>query len=267
LNKKQNLALLVALLAIVMATPGCGVVNKLRAKNSLNEGVREFNKGKYQLAEEKFKHSLDLSPDMTNAQLFYARALNAQFDQSLTEDLGNRTIQSYEDIIKNNPNNYEAMDQSLAFEADVYDKMTRINADKANEFRQKKREAALRRADLPGATAKTKADVYYTLGVGYWQESYDLNAGYQREKRAIPPEVIEKMKPIIQKAHEYLQKAISVQPDYANAWFYEKLVYIEESKVDPTNIKKYDQLARQMQDKYTAIQKQQQASGGESSGS
>ena len=37
------------------------------------------------------------------------------------------------------------------------------------------------------------------------------------------------MKPLAQKAHEYLQKAISVDPNYANAWFYEKLVYIDSS--------------------------------------
>jgi len=86
LNKKKtsSLIVLLVLLAMVLLTPGCGVVNSLRAKNSLNDGVREFNKGKYQVAEEKFLHALELDPDLTNAQLFYARALNAQFDQHLT---------------------------------------------------------------------------------------------------------------------------------------------------------------------------------------
>jgi hypothetical protein len=68
MKKKPNLKLLIALLALVMTTQGCGVVYKLLAKDKLNEGVREFNKGKFELAEEKFKHALELSPDMLNAQ-------------------------------------------------------------------------------------------------------------------------------------------------------------------------------------------------------
>src|SRR5437870_1048918 len=92
LNTKKKHFLLPALLALALTTPGCGVVNKLRAKNSLNEGVREFNKGKYQTAEDKFSRALELSPDLTNAQLYYAQAVKAQFDQILSEDLGKKTI-------------------------------------------------------------------------------------------------------------------------------------------------------------------------------
>ena len=102
--------LILAVLASM--TPGCGVVNSLRAKNSLNDGVREFNKGKYQLAEEKFARSLELNPDLTNAQLFYARSLNAQFDQSLTDDLGKKTIDAYDDIIRKNQDKPDAVDQA-----------------------------------------------------------------------------------------------------------------------------------------------------------
>jgi hypothetical protein len=66
------------------------------------------------------------------------------------------------------------------------------------------------------------------------------------------------MKPLVQKAHEYLQKAISVDPNYANAWFYEKLVYIEEIKYTPSQKDALTKKAFEMQDKYNALQKQQQ---------
>ena len=105
-------------------TPGCGVVNSLRAKNSLNDGVREFNKGKYQLAEEKFAHALELNPDLTNAQLFYARALNAQFDQNLTDELGKKTIDAYDEIINKNQDKPDVVDQALAFKANIYSQLT-----------------------------------------------------------------------------------------------------------------------------------------------
>jgi tetratricopeptide (TPR) repeat protein len=230
----------------------------LRAKNSLNDGVREFNKGKYQAAEERFLHALELDPDLTNAQLFYARAINAQFDQHLTEELGKKTIGAYDDIIKKNQDQPKVVDQSLAFKANIFSQMTRIFPEKASENRAQQRETLEKRATLSTADAKTKADVYYTLGVGYWQESYDLNAGYVSKNRPIPPDVIEKMKPLTQKAHEYLQKAISVDPNYANAWFYEKLVYIEEMKLYPSKKTELTAKALEMQDKYMAMQKNQQ---------
>jgi len=262
LNNKTKPVLLalalLALLALALMTPGCGVVNSLRAKNSLNDGVREFNKGKYQLAEEKFARSLELNPDLTNAQLFYARALNAQFDQSMTDDLGKKTIGAYDDIISKNQDKPDAVDQALAFKANIYSQLTRANAEKAAEYRAHQRETLEKRATLPSATAKTKADVYYTLGVGYWQESYDLNASYVSHNKSVPPDILEKMKPLDKKAHEYLQKAISVDPNYANAWFYEKLVYIEEMKYDPGRKDELTKRAMEMQDKYMAMQKAQQ---------
>lgn len=257
MNKKKTSALLI-LLALALTTQGCGVVNSLRAKNSLNDGVREFNKGKYQAAEEKFLHALELDPDLTNAQLFFARAVNAQFDQHLTEELGKKTIAAYDDIIRKNQDKSEVVDQALAFKANIYSQMTRIFPEKASEFRAQQREALEKRATLSSATSKTKADVYYTLGVGYWQESYDLNAGYLSKNRPIPPEALEKMKPLTQKAHEYLLKAASVDPNYANAWFYEKLVYIEEMKLYPSKQNELKAKALEMQDKYMAMQKAQQ---------
>ena len=257
MNKKTKPALLL-LLALALTTPGCGVVNSLRAKNSLNDGVREFNKGKYQLAEDRFARALELNPDLTNAQLFYARALNAQLDQNLTDELGKRTIAAYDEIISKNPDKPDVVDQALAFKANIYSQIVRIYPEKAGEYRAYQRETLEKRATLSSATTKTKADVYYTLGVGYWQESYDLNAGYVSKNRPVPPEILEKMKPLVQKAHEYLQKAISVDPSYANAWFYEKLVYIEEMKYSPSKQNELKAKAFEMQDKYTAMQKAQQ---------
>src|SRR5947208_1106590 len=70
--------------------------------------------------------------------------------------------------------------------------------------------------------------------------------------------VVEKRKPLDKTAHEYLQKAISVVPNYANAWFYEKLVYIEEMKYDPGRKDELTKRAMEMQDKYMTMQKQQQ---------
>jgi tetratricopeptide (TPR) repeat protein len=208
--------MLIGILAMAFATQGCGMVNRLRAKDKLNQGVREFNKGKYDIAQQVFGQALDLSPEMTNAQLFYARALNAQFDQNLTEKLGVDTVKAYDTIIQSSGTEPKAVDTALALQANVYKQLSQISDTKGQEYKDKQHQKLIERAESASATTQSKADVYYTLGVDMWKTSYDLAFPYVSKKQPIPPDVQNKMKPIIQKAHEYLQKTVSVDPNYAN---------------------------------------------------
>ena len=262
MKRIQNLAVIVALLAVVTAAPGCGVINSLRAKDSLNDGVRAFNQGHFDIAQKKFEFALQLRPDNTNAQLFYARSLSARFDQGHEEDLGLKTIEAYDNIVRQNPNNGEAIDQALAFKAKVYEDLAGLVPEKTTQYEQIRRDTLLKRAELPTATAQTKADVHYTLGVEYWKKAYALDSSWVTHNQSVPPEVAEKVKPLAQKAHEHLQVALSVKPDYANAYYYEKLAYLQDMYTDPNQAKKKEFLAKatQSQDKYVELQKQQQAS-------
>ncbi len=265
--------LVAGLAALVVGTPGCGFINKLRAKDSLNEGVREFNKGRFDVAREKFQHALDLAPELTNAQLFYARAVNALFDQNLTENLGKDTITAYETIIQKNRNNPKAVDQAYAFEAKVYEQMGRMTPDKAETYKQKARESLLKRADLSGDD-NTKAAVFYTIGQGYWQDTYDLSRPYAKmvgavqQQMPIPPNVMDKMKPLVLKGHEYLNKALAIKPDYADAWVYEKLMYIEERKVEanPARRTEIEKLIDSADKNYKKFHEQQAAAAGGQAG-
>ena len=145
----------------------------------------------------------------------------------------------------------------MAFKANLYAQLTRVNPDKAKEYKQLQRDTLEKRTSVPWATAKTKADVFYTLGVSYWKESYDSNAGYIAKKQPVPPKVFDDMKPLVQKAHEYLEKTIAVDPNYANAWFYEKLVYLEQLKYDTAHQKDLMAKVDEMQKKYLDMQKLQ----------
>ncbi len=258
MDKRKYLLLTTALIVAITLTPGC-VINKLRAKASLNDGAREFNKGRYEAAQEKFEFAMKLSPDLANAQLFYARALNSRFDQELTEDLGLKAIEAYETIIKSNQSNHDAVDKALAFQANVYETLARVAPDKADLYTEKGRETVLKRGELPGASASTKAIVYHKIGADYWEECYrQVSAPYIARKQPIPPEAQERMKDLIRKAHEYLNKAIAVDPQYADAYFYEKLVFLEELKVEtnPTKQNVLKEQVKKMEDTYLQLQKQ-----------
>lgn len=256
---------MIGLLVVTVATPGC-FINDLRAKNSLNQGVRDYNKGKFEDAQKKFAFALELDPDMPNAGMFHARAVNEQFSQSLDETSGLKALEAWDGLIKASANDHEAVDTAYAFKADIYDQLSNSVDGKKDFYKEKNREMLLARAELAGASQKTKADVYYTIGVGYWDESYKMSASYTSRKLPIPQDVMDKMRPRIQKAHEYLLKTLSVDPQYADAFFYEKLVYLEEMKVEtnPAKQKEIQAKAKEMEDKYLQIQKQKQSSSSSS---
>jgi tetratricopeptide (TPR) repeat protein len=252
-NRHRHLALLVALLALVLATQGCGVINKLRAKNALNEGVREFNKGKYDEAEVKFAKAVELSPDLANAKLFHARTIYQQYDQHHTDEMAQQALKAYQEIIDTSKDNAQLQDQALAFQADIYDKL-RKSAEENGEagkpqaamYRQKYHQALEARADLPAASNEIKSAVYYSIGNSYWNDAYKLSRPYVdvyspegKLKQPLPPERIDQMRPAVQKALEYLNKALEQNPEYADAWTIKKLALLQEGYVttDPVRQK------------------------------
>ncbi len=268
MNRMYKTLLVAGLVAFSATAQGCGIINNLRAKDALNNGVREFNRGKYDEAEKRFARALELDPDNTNAMMFHARSLNQKFDNNQTEETGLATIQAYEQIIQKNKDNEKAVDQALAFQADVNQKLAVINPNKANEYKERRRELVLKRAELPGASTKTKADVYYTLGHSYWDEAFQTSRPYTDAggvlKQPLSPEASEKLKQLTQKAHEYFQKAVATQPDYADAYFYEKLTFIQDTywTNDPKRKQELAAKIKEYQDKYLEINKRAQQAAG-----
>jgi hypothetical protein len=268
-NRKRNLALLVALLALVMATQGCGVINKLRAKNALNEGVREFNKGKYDEAQVKFAKAVELSPDLANAKLFNARTIYQLYDQQRTQESADKAIAAYQDIINTSQDNPQLVDQALAFQADIYDKLTKSYEEKgdegkakAAEYRKKYHEVLEARAALPGAKDDTKAAVYYSIGQSYWSDSFKISRSYVDYngslKQPIPQDKADQMRPAIEKALQYLNQALQYNPDYADVWTIKKLALMQKNFItsDPaqkqalkTEIDATDKKAKELYEK------------------
>lgn len=258
------------LLAVVLAAQGCGIINQLRAKNTLNEGVREFNKGKFDTAEQKFATALELSKgELANAGLFYARAVYQQYDQKRNDDTAQRALSAYQTVIDKNKDNEKLVDTALAFKADVYDKMSKSAIEKgeagradAIKYKKMQQDTLLERANLPNATNQTKARVFYTLGESYWHEAYNLSKyaiNYDATlKQPIPTERAALMQPNIDRALEYLNKALEFNPEYVEAWSYKKLTLLQQSYIvtDPARqaalqaqIKAADEQTKALNDK------------------
>src|SRR5258705_1409307 len=100
-------------LAILVATSsGCGVINRIRAKNQLNEAARAYREGHFEEAEQHSRRALELDPNNKTAPMFIARTLHAQYRPHVhtPENLARAqaAIQAYQIIFANVPKKDEA---------------------------------------------------------------------------------------------------------------------------------------------------------------
>lgn len=163
----RRLAVVVLMTFAVGGLQGCGFYYSLQAKNRLNEGIRTFNKGKYEDAKVLFKEAMDLDPDNLNAKLFYATALNAEFQKALNSQdtdksgvvtLGESTIQAFEQLLAAKPN-YNQAEKASAFVANAYKSLRNLynpetDAAKVEDMRAKYLSSLERRASIIEVEAK-----------------------------------------------------------------------------------------------------------------
>ena len=75
----NNKWLALFLLLSVMPLSGCGFISKLRARDSLNKGVRAFTEQKYEQAAQYFETAIRLDPEFEVARMYLATTYTSQF--------------------------------------------------------------------------------------------------------------------------------------------------------------------------------------------
>ena len=110
-----------------------------------------------------------------------------------------------------------------------------------------------------GLSDGARAGITYYLAVHYWKKSYDLTYKYTISSQPLPDGDVPQVRQWVSEAYAYIQATHSLDPKYANAWFYEKLIALEEYKIEPDPEKKreLEQRAMQLQDRYLALMKEQ----------
>jgi len=96
----------------VAASAGCTVVNKIRAKNELNETARAYKAGRFEEAEQHAKRALYLDPSNPTAPIFIARVIHQQYKPGVDSpdniQRAHEAIDAYQRVLQQNPNNEEA---------------------------------------------------------------------------------------------------------------------------------------------------------------
>src|SRR6185503_6464627 len=106
--KLSQTRIVIVLAILVATTSGCGVINRIRAKNQLNEAARAYREGKFEEAEQHSREAARLDPDNKTAPMFIARTIHAQYRPGVQspENIAKaqKAIEAYQQILARNPN-------------------------------------------------------------------------------------------------------------------------------------------------------------------
>src|SRR5215510_15020044 len=158
------LAILVATI-LVATTSGCGVVNRIRAKNQLNEAARAYREGRFPEAEQHSREAAELDPDNKTAPMFIARTIHAQYRPGVQDQkniaLAQQAITAYQAILEKNPKDEEAY-KAVAY---LY------GAIKEDD---KLRQWISARATSDSVEPEKRAEAYVVLASKDWDCSYKI---------------------------------------------------------------------------------------------
>src|ERR1051325_1139680 len=164
--KLSQTRIAIGILAILVATTsGCGVVNRIRSKNQLNEAARAYREGKFPEAEAHSRQAAALDPDNKTAPMFIARTIHAQYRPGVQspENIAKAqaAIEAYQDILRKNPQDEEAY-KAIAY---LY------GAIKADD---KLRDWIASRANRDAVEPEKRSEAYVVLASKDWDCSFKI---------------------------------------------------------------------------------------------
>ncbi len=232
--KLSQARIAIALAVLVYTASGCAVVNRIRAKNELNEAARTYREANYIEAEHHSRKALELDPDSKAAPLFIARTIHAQYRPGVVAPdniaKAREAIEAYRQILQTDPQNDEAY-RAIAF---LYE---RINED------AKLREWITARANDSGASPEKRAEAYIVLASKDWNCSFQLtepnkvttstgegraSVSYNKPK---DPKDFETAQMCVKRGLEGVENALKFDPNSEPAWSYKTNLLLEAVKL------------------------------------
>ena len=234
--KLSQTRIAIGLAILVVTTSGCSLINRVRAKNQLNEAAQAYHDGHFEDAEQHSRRALELDPNSKSAPLFVARTIHAQFRPGVQtpENIAkaNEAIQAYQQILQRDPKNEEA------FKAIAY----LYGATKEDE---KLRAWLSTRANDSTAEPVKRAEAYTILASKDWDCSFkitELPANHSTTIGAGNRATVVYKKPqqqkdfdtaqaCVKRGLEEVENAIKLDPNNESAWSYKTNLLIEASKL------------------------------------
>ena len=225
------------LAVLVATTSGCGVINRIRSKNQLNEAARAYREGRFPEAEQHSREAAALDPNNKTAPMFIARTIHAQYRPGVQspENIAKaqQAIEAYQQILAKNPQDDEAY-KAIAY---LYGAIK--EDDKLKQW-------ISARATNDAAEPEKRAEAYVVLASKDWDCSFKITELPTNKITTIDPATnkatVSYKKPKDQKDFDQAQmcvkqglaeaeNAIKFDPDNESAWSYKTNLLLEASKL------------------------------------
>ncbi len=228
---------IIALAILVATTSSCGVINRIRSKNQLNEAARAYREGRFPEAEQHSREAASLDPNNKTAPMFIARTIHAQYRPGVQtpENIAKaqEAIKAYQEILNKNPKDDEAY-KAIAY---LY------GAIKEDD---KLREWISARAANEAAEPEKRAEAYVVLASKDWDCSFKITEQPNVKTTSVDPATnratVSYKKPKEQKEFDQAQmcvkkglveaeNAIRFDSNNESAWSYKTNLLLEASKL------------------------------------
>ena len=235
--KLSRTRIAIVLAILVVTSSGCGVINRIRSKNQLNEAARAYRDAHFEEAEQHARNALELDPSNKTAPLFIARIVHRQYVSGVNspENIAkaNRAIDEYKKLLESNPKNEEAYKAVASL-------LGLIKED------QKQRDwIALRAADT-NADADKRSEAYVVLASKDWHCSNEITDLPTNKITTVDPvnhkATVSYKKPTNEKDFqlakmcltrglEEVENSIKFDPNSESAWSYKTNLLLEALKL------------------------------------
>src|SRR5215218_8532854 len=252
---------IVIVLAILVATSsGCGVINRIRAKNQLNEAAKAYREGHFSEAEQHSRRAAELDPDNKTAPMFIARTIHAQYRPGVQtpENIAKaqQAIEAYQQILAKNPQDDEAY-KAIAY---LYGAIK--EDDKLTQWISS-------RAASETTDPEKRSEAYVVLASKHWDCSFKITELPTNKVTTVDPSnnkaTVSYRKPKDQKEFDQAQmcvkqglveaeNAVKFDPNNESAWSYKTNLLLEASKLAEMDGKP-DQKAQYQKDYEAALKR------------
>src|SRR5215217_4882722 len=235
--KLSQTRIAIVLAILVASSSGCGVVNRIRSKNQLNEAARAYREGRFVEAEQHSREAAQLDPDNKTAPMFIARTIHAQYRPGVQtpENIAKaqEAIQAYQQILAKNPQDDEAY-KAIAY---LYGAIK--DEDKLTQW-------ISARAASESTEPEKRSEAYVVLASKHWDCSFKITELPTNKTTTIDPAnnkaTVSYKKPKEQKEFDQAQmcvkqglteaeNAVRYDPNNESAWSYKTNLLLEASKL------------------------------------
>ena len=235
--KLSQTRIAIVLAILVVTSSGCGVINRIRAKNQLNEAARAYREGRFVEAEQHSREAAQLDPNNKTAPMFIARTIHAQYRPGVQtpENIAKaqQAIDAYQEILKKNPHDEEAYKAVAYLYGSVKDE-------------QKLRDWISARAASDATEPEKRAEAYVVLASKDWDCSFKItelptnkittldqasNKATVSYKKPKDQKEFDQAQMCVKKGLVEAENAIKFDPNNESAWSYKTNLLLEASKL------------------------------------